>query len=150
MNTYTKKLRKIKNNSKALSPVVASIILIAVTVAVSVVVAAWLSGTAFSLMGNAEQVTVSNPSFNSDTEVDLTVRNTGGATITLQATATVDGQAATLSSLAAEPNMDVPKGTSANFRVTLGSGNFTSGAQYQLQLTTAKGTTVMYTVTYNP
>ena len=41
MNTY---LRKLKKNSKALSPVVASIILIAVTVAVSVVVAAWMGG----------------------------------------------------------------------------------------------------------
>jgi flagellin-like protein len=34
--------RKFKKNAKALSPVIATIILIAVTVAVSVVVAAWM------------------------------------------------------------------------------------------------------------
>ncbi len=61
MNTY---LRKINKNTKALSPVVASIILIAVTVAVSVVVAAWMGGMSLGLMNNAEQVTASNPVFN--------------------------------------------------------------------------------------
>ncbi len=60
MNTY---IRKLKKNSKALSPVVASIILIAVTVAVSVVVAAWMGGMSIGLMGNAEQVTVTNVEF---------------------------------------------------------------------------------------
>ena len=59
MNTY---IRKIKKNSKALSPVVASIIFIAVTVAVSVVVAAWMGGMTIGLMGNAEQVSVTNVS----------------------------------------------------------------------------------------
>jgi flagellin-like protein len=50
MNTFN----KIGKNAKALSPVVASIILIAVTVAVSVVVAAWMGGMSIGLMGNAE------------------------------------------------------------------------------------------------
>ena len=56
-------IRKFKKNSKALSPVVASIILIAVTVAVSVVVAAWMGGTTIGLMGNAEQATITNLEF---------------------------------------------------------------------------------------
>ena len=56
-------IRKFKRNSKALSPVVASIILIAVTVAVSVVVAAWMGGMTIGLMGNAEQVSVTNIQF---------------------------------------------------------------------------------------
>ena len=57
MNYY---MRKFKKNTKALSPVVASIILIAVTVAVSVVVAAWMGGMTMGLMANAEQVSASN------------------------------------------------------------------------------------------
>ena len=52
--------RKFKKNAKALSPVVASIILIAVTVAVSVVVAAWMGGMTIGLMGNAEQASITN------------------------------------------------------------------------------------------
>ncbi len=56
--------RKFRKNAKALSPVVASIILIAVTVAVSVVVAAWMGGMTIGLMGNAEQVSITNVAFN--------------------------------------------------------------------------------------
>ena len=62
--------RKFKKNAKALSPVVASIILIAVTVAVSVVVAAWMSGMTFGLMGNAEQAKITNVQFASPTDSD--------------------------------------------------------------------------------
>ena len=75
MNTY---LRKIKKNSKALSPVVASIILIAVTVAVSVVVAAWMGGMTIGLMGNAEQATITNIGF-SDTGPLLTTLSCNGS-----------------------------------------------------------------------
>ncbi len=60
---YIQKIRKLKKNAKGLSPVVASIILIAVTVAVSVVVAAWMGGMTIGLMGNAEQVSITNVAF---------------------------------------------------------------------------------------
>ena len=49
---------KILKSRKALSPVVASIILIAVTVAVSIAVAAWLGALTFSFMGT-EQLHIS-------------------------------------------------------------------------------------------
>ena len=46
--------------SKALSPVIATIILIAVTVAVSVVVAAWMGALTIGFMGNSEQAKITN------------------------------------------------------------------------------------------
>jgi flagellin-like protein len=49
---------KILRSRKALSPVVASIILIAVTVAVSIAVAAWMGALTFSFMG-VEKLTIS-------------------------------------------------------------------------------------------
>ena len=49
---------KILKSRKALSPVVASIILIAVTVAVSIAVAAWMGALTFSFMGT-EQLQIS-------------------------------------------------------------------------------------------
>ena len=55
-----KKFRKIRKNAKALSPVIATIILIAVTVAVSVVVAAWMGALTIGFMGNSEQAKISN------------------------------------------------------------------------------------------
>jgi archaeal type IV pilus assembly protein PilA len=149
MNTY---LRKIRKNSKALSPVVASIILIAVTVAVSVVVAAWMGGMTIGLMGNAEQVQVSNAITTADDTVILTVRNTGGATVTISDTqATVDGVAVDdiVGTGTGTTTFDVPKGTSADFTLTLASA-MSAGAQYNVKLVTAKGTTIPYTITYNP
>lgn len=143
MNTY----RKFRKNAKALSPVVASIILIAVTVAVSVVVAAWMGGMTIGLMGNAEQVAVSNAVFNSDDVVTLTVRNTGGATVTINS-ATVDGNSTAILPL----TLNIAKGTSESLEVTLDplSAKFIPGAQYEIRLVTAKGTTIVYTATYNP
>jgi archaeal type IV pilus assembly protein PilA len=143
MNYY---MRKFKKNTKALSPVVASIILIAVTVAVSVVVAAWMGGMTIGLMGNAEQVSVSNAVFANSTAVTLTVRNTGGATVTINS-ATVDGNGVTL----APATLNVAKGVTGQITLTLPSGStFSPGAQYEIRLATAKGTTVVYSATYNP
>ena len=152
MNTY---IRKIRKNSKALSPVVASIILIAVTVAVSVVVAAWMGGMTIGLMGNAEQVSITNYVCPDTGSVTLTVRNTGGATVTLSATAaTMDGKAATLTPVVAPiapaTGMDVSKGGSADFTLAFIDPIMQPGAQYNIKLVTAKGTTIPYTITYNP
>jgi flagellin-like protein len=137
--------RKFRKSTKALSPVVASIILIAVTVAVSVVVAAWMGGMTIGLMGNAEQVAVSNAVFINSTAVTLTIRNTGGATVTINS-ATVDGSAVTIDPV----TLDIAKGTTDTLTLNLPLGNFSPGAQYEIRLATAKGTTVVYSATYNP
>ena len=68
----------LRRNRKALSPVIASIILIAVTVAVAVVVASWMGGMSLGLMGNAEQVTITNLDFSTPDHIVATVHNTGG------------------------------------------------------------------------
>ncbi len=111
MNTY---IRKIKKNSKALSPVVASIILIAVTVAVSVVVAAWMGGMTIGLMGSAEQASVTNVVL---TNVGTTggtavcsVQNKGSASATI-ASATIDGKTA-VPTATSPLTLSIPKGTS--------------------------------------
>ncbi len=143
--------RKIRKNTKALSPVVASIILIAVTVAVSVVVAAWMGGMTIGLMGNAEQVSITNYSFDAAdaTIVCLDVRNTGTATITIDS-ASIDGAAVDIANINATiTNTDVAKGKTVTFTLT-NDVDFSPGAQYSIKLVTAKGTTIPYTITYNP
>jgi archaeal type IV pilus assembly protein PilA len=142
-------MRKIKKSTKALSPVVASIILIAVTVAVSVVVAAWMGGMTIGLMGNAEQVSVTNYAFPTGASVVLNVRNTGTATVTLSSAA-IDGNAVTMAPVTGT-SLNIGKGETGNFTLTLASPNtFNAGAQYSIKLVTAKGTTIPYTITYNP
>jgi flagellin-like protein len=82
MNTF----RKIRKNAKALSPVVASIILIAVTVAVSVAVAAWMGGMTVGFMGTSS-ITVTNVVFTPGDAgagvIDLDLKNTGTKAVTI-------------------------------------------------------------------
>src|SRR5208337_3920791 len=90
-----RKLRKFAKNAKALSPVIATIILIAVTVAVSVVVAAWMGGMTIGLMGNAEQASMTNIVLTAPSTATVTVQNTGAATVTITS-ATIDGNTANM------------------------------------------------------
>jgi archaeal type IV pilus assembly protein PilA len=136
-------IMKIKKNAKALSPVVASIILIAVTVAVSVVVAAWMGGMTTGLMGNAEQGTITNLSLpTSGGSIYATVQNTGSTTISLTA-AYVNGAAVggnfTLASIA--------KGQTAVIQLT---SAVTVGQEVTVKLTTAKANNLVLTEVVPP
>jgi len=78
---------KILKSKKALSPVVASIILIAVTVAVSIAVAAWMGALTFSFMGT-EQLRISKITWTWNTDPALrtfviNVNNTGTKDMTI-------------------------------------------------------------------
>jgi len=72
---------KIFRSKKALSPVVASIILIAVTVAVSIAVAAWMGALTVGFMGSSS-VTITDVHF-TDTNAELDLKNTGTKTVTI-------------------------------------------------------------------
>ena len=144
--------RKFKKNAKALSPVIATIILIAVTVAVSVVVAAWMGGMTIGLMGNAEQASMTNIVLTAPSTATVTVQNTGAATVTITS-ATIDGNTANMynsTTLAPLSSVPIVKGSSVTFNVTAITGvTFTDSAQYTIKLMTAKGNTITSTPTYS-
>ena len=78
---------KILKCKKALSPVVASIILIAVTVAVSIAVAAWMGALTFSFMGSSS-MTITYVAFQGTSGLGnntavLTLKNTGTKQVTI-------------------------------------------------------------------
>ena len=79
-----KTLRKFSKNAKALSPVVASIILIAVTVAVSIAVAAWMGGMTIGFM-NTEQIKITNVALadGPPQTATITLQNTGSNPVTI-------------------------------------------------------------------
>ena|SRR3989304_1263439 len=136
---------KILKNSKALSPVVASIILIAVTVAVSIAVAAWMGALSFNFMGT-EQLSYTAYTWNSPSGYfNFTVKNTGSSGLTIT-DVRVDGVTQTTmyyrttgAWTAFTPGTDtvvLDKGFSAQFGV---SGTYASGIQYEFTAITAKG-----------
>jgi flagellin-like protein len=78
---------KILKCRRALSPVVASIILIAVTVAVSIAVAAWMGALTFTFMGT-EQLSISKiewtwSSTPASRQFKITINNTGTKDVTI-------------------------------------------------------------------
>ena len=73
---------KMLRSKKALSPVVASIILIAVTVAVSIAVAAWMGALTFSFMGT-EQLTISTLTWTPMESFTLNITNSGTKDVTI-------------------------------------------------------------------
>ncbi len=136
-----KSFRTIKKNAKALSPVVASIILIAVTVAVSVVVAAWMGGMSVGLMGNAEQGTITNVNFATGSTIVVTVQNTGNSLMNFTA-AYVNG--ATTAPTPAFITQGVAKGASVSYTLSYA---WVSGNEYTIKFTTAKANNLVLTQT---
>ena len=134
---------KILKNAKALSPVVASIILIAVTVAVSIAVAAWMGALSFNFT-NTEQLNYTNFTWATANYFNFTVKNTGASALTITdvrldgATPTTVYYKATgawIEFTALTPQ-SLAKGDSLQFGV---SSTYVSGIQYEFTVITAKG-----------
>ncbi|MCJ7719558.1 hypothetical protein MUO69_06475 [Candidatus Bathyarchaeota archaeon] len=131
---------KILKNAKALSPVVASIILIAVTVAVSIAVAAWMGALSFNFMGT-EQMTFTNYVWATDnTKINMTVKNIGSSDLSIQEVR-IDGIIPT-TTVTAFPTANYPlltKGSNVTLTITSNTGTYSHGVQYEFTVVTAKG-----------
>ncbi len=139
-------LRKMKKNAKALSPVVASIILIAVTVAVSIAVAAWMGQMTTGFM-QTEQLTLRDVAFNSSGtyHYNLTVANTGtsavvvsGVSINGVTLATTNFGFNTTQAAAGVSPYTIQPNNFAYLSVTAPSPLVASGNNYQIVVTTSK------------
>jgi flagellin-like protein len=135
-------MKKLLKSKKALSPVVAAIILIAVTVAVSIAVAAWMGALTFTFM-KTEELKITGVTFGSDNSTTIAFTNTGADTLTIK-TVTVDDL--TVKSL----TMDVTKGVSDSIALTSAEFSWTSGSKYTFALLTASGNKYTYTTIASP
>jgi flagellin-like protein len=131
-----KTLRKIRKNAKALSPVVASIILIAVTVAVSIAVAAWMGALTVGFM-STEEVKITSMTFTSTT-ITLTVNNTGTSPVTISEAWVNNLQQSTVTGL--DSSISANSGTQIIISTAITDGN-----NYQVKLVSSKGNAFLYT-----
>ncbi|MGD0158891.1 MAG: archaellin/type IV pilin N-terminal domain-containing protein [Candidatus Bathyarchaeia archaeon] len=131
---------KIRRSRKALSPVIASIILIAVTVAVSIAVAAWMGALTFSFMAT-EQGQVTNLQFNPVANTILvTFNNTGTSAITLSSLWVNNVQIGAGVGTVAPALGSVAANTGTQLTVTMPAATpVTSGYSYTVMLESAKG-----------
>jgi len=132
---------KMLKSKKALSPVVASIILIAVTVAVSIAVAAWMGALTFTFMKsesyNVVAIYFEGTSGSGTNSIVVRIQNTGSAQFTVDVNAKVNGVSKTL---AAQVNI----AAAAVTNVTIPNVGWSNGNQYSTELTTTQGTKIPY------
>jgi len=135
MNT----IRKIKHDVKALSPVVASIILIAVTVAVSIAVAAWMGALVVGQM-STEEVKIIKVDFSgaSDDAVGVTMKNTGTTPVTITEVRVNNGDDLLTTDLVLAANeQSIANITSA----------WIAGSNYQIKAMSSKGNVYLFIAT---
>ena len=125
-------MKNFKRSKKALSPVVTSIILIAVTVAVSIAVAAWMGALTIGFM-DTEQLKITDVQFTGTTEDDkaivISVKNQGtSGPIIVEAS--VNG--GTPESMSVQLDANEPGTITIDY-------NWQEGSNYQVKLVTAKG-----------
>jgi len=136
-------MKRLLKSKKALSPVVAAIILIAVTVAVSIAVAAWMGALTFTFM-KTEELKITSVTFDSsDNSTTIAVTNTGSSSLTISSVTVDDVEVKTLSTTLA-------KGQSTTISLTESEFSWTSGYKYTFALLTTSGNKYTYTTTASP
>jgi flagellin-like protein len=133
-------MRKLFKSRKALSPVVAAIILIAVTVAVSIAVAAWMGALTFTFM-KTEELKITSMTFGgtsgvANNTIVLSIRNSGTSKVTVTE-ARVNDVSKTFGGTVA-----YDAGASGTITVYMGASYWTTGNKYKISLLSATGTTV--------
>ncbi len=124
-----------RTKRKALSPVVASIILIAVTVAVSIAVAAWMGALTFTFMAT-EELKITNVEFiTGGSLVNVTMQNTGTTPITVEEIRINQGSNLLSSDVTVAANAVVEQQVSYSW---------TQGNAYQIKVQTSKGNQYYY------
>jgi flagellin-like protein len=139
-------MKNFRRSKKALSPVVASIILIAVTVAVSIAVAAWMGALTVGFMGT-EELKITSMTFHEGTAdtIVVTASNTGTSPVTLNG-ASVNGVSVASGNIAYLSGTATDGSAAANAAITITlTVDWDAGSNYQVKLTSTKGNSFMYT-----
>lgn len=132
-------MRKLLKSKKALSPVIAAIILIAVTVAVSIAVAVWMGSLTFNFMETRElqitSMTFSGTNNATNNAIVLDVTNPGTGKITLQSVKVNDADWTDFTG-------DTEYIAGAGGTITLNNVQWQSGFKYRVALVASDGTLV--------
>ena len=134
-------MRKLLKSKKALSPVVAAIILIAVTVAVSIAVAAWMGSLTLGFMDTKElkitSMTFGGTSGAANNTIAIAVTNPGTTAITV---GTVKVNDATIGLI--DGSTTFAAGEGRTLTLYMEAGYWTAGNKYRVSLFTVDGTLV--------
>ena len=137
-----KKIRKIRRNMKAISPIIATLLLIAIAVVAALVTYAWVMGyIGFQTSNAGNSVLIQNVNMNGDSLTVINLQNTGTATVTLNPFVFVNGvqDTATLSTptlpggstatITLSPVVPVTSGSMVTIKVTITGGTYSQITQ---------------------
>ena len=132
-------MKTLLKNKKALSPVVAAIILIAVTVAVSIAVAAWMGSLTIGFMETSE-ISITDVSFDgtsaaANNTITLTIKNVGTSDATI-ASVKLNGAAGSTS----DTPLTIADGQSDTLTITAAA--WSSGSKYSINLFATDGSLI--------
>ena len=131
-------MKNFKRSKKALSPVVASIILIAVTVAVSIAVAAWMGALTIGFM-QTEELKITGMTFDTDADtITVVVHNQGTTGVALNE---VWVNSSPITSVTYDPGTIVGANSDVTLTIDYGAdvGSIDVGSNYQVKIVSAKG-----------
>ncbi len=132
-------MRKGSNKRRAISPVIATIILIAITIVIAVAVAGWVFGLFGSYSkNNPVTILAASSTCTSGSGCTITLQNTGGNSISV-ISASINGKPATLGGTTV-----VSAGSTA--AVALSGVTITSGDTYNIELGLSNGGTLVTTI----
>ncbi|HWQ18083.1 MAG TPA: archaellin/type IV pilin N-terminal domain-containing protein [Sulfolobales archaeon] len=132
---------------RALEPLIAAIILIAITIVIAIAVAAWVLGVFGTSVGGSEQLVVYPDANlykdNSGTwYINFTVYNKGS--VKANVTGVTVGNCSSTSLTPSDGAVDV--GQAVTFKASLSSCSFTTGVTYQVKVYTKAGNVYFTTV----
>ncbi len=132
-----------RNSRRGVSPVLATMIMIGVTVAVGLGVASYTMGLFGNLSKTAQVKVISTDLVTSSKQLTLTLQNDGGAAIALKnVKVTIGSNLYTVS-----PNTTINPSASATATATFSSATFTAGQSYTFTLEFSNGSTMTITTT---
>jgi flagellin-like protein len=132
-------MKRLWRSRKALSPVVAAIILIAVTVAVSIAVAAWMGALTFTFMGY-EKLEMTSCTWNwgasGSRTIAVVVANTGTKDVTVNH---VEINHVGISSTAVSPQPPFAFATDDAAKTLTITYDYVNGSSYDISIVTSSG-----------
>ncbi len=139
------KIGRFRISKRAVSPVIATLLMIAVAVAASIIVYVWAIGLLGSLMGGGgsqtrQQLILEGYNWVAGGTLSFTVRNVGSASVTVAAIY-LGGNA-----LSTNLASTVSIGSATQIYSAIPSGTYTSGAAYSLKLVSTSGGVFVFSV----
>jgi len=131
--------KKLRMNKKAVSPIIATLLLVAIAVSAAVVTYTWTMSMVTNQATQAQtQIKIDVVKFINATDIEVNVRNTGTMPATLQKAYTMSGTAVSVTATDVDGTVIEPN-TVETISITFPASTFETTNSYQIRIITTTG-----------